>query len=202
MLVEQPRLLSSNPKNVAATNLRELIAYAKANPGKLNLGVGTGLGQLTAELLLEATGTSMAIVPYKGGNQSSVALLAGTIDLQLGEITSNIPNIKSGRIRAIATTQARRAASLPDTPTLTELGYKFTARSWFALFAPARTPAPIIARLNQEANRVLSDPGARDRLVAMGMDPVPGTPAELRDATRADAETWTRIVRDKGIKIE
>ena len=202
ILVEQPRLISSNPKNVPASNLQELIAYAKANPGKINLGVGTGLGQLTAELLLEATGTSMAIIPFKGGNQSSIALLAGSIDLALGEITSAIPSIKSGRIRAIATTQAKRAPSLPDTPTLAELGYKFTARSWFGLLAPAATPRPVITRLNQEINRILTTPAPRDRLLSMGMDPVTSTPEQFRDIIRADAQQWGRIIKEKGIKID
>jgi tripartite-type tricarboxylate transporter receptor subunit TctC len=202
ILVEQPRLLSSNPKNVPATNLQELIAYAKAQPGRINLGVGTGLGQLTAELLLAATGTTMTIVPFKGGNQSSIALLAGTIDLALGEITSNIPNIKAGKIRAIATTQAKRAASLPDVPTLTELGYKFTARSWFGLLAPAGTPRPVVLRLNQEANRILTAAGPHDRLLAMGMEPVTGTPEQFRDMIRADTDQWSRVIREKGIRIE
>jgi tripartite-type tricarboxylate transporter receptor subunit TctC len=202
ILVEQPRLITSNPKNVPATNLQELIAYAKANPGKINLGVGTGLGQLTAELLLEATGTSMVIIPFKGGNQSSVALLAGSIDLALGEITSAIPNIKSGRIRAIATTQPKRAPSLPDTPTLMELGYKFTARSWFGLLVPAATPRPVVTRLNQEANRILTTPAPRDRLISMGMDPVTSTPEQFRDIIRADAQQWTRIIKEKGVKID
>ena len=202
MLVEQPRLISANPKNVAATNLQELIAYAKANPGKLNLGVGTGQGQLTAELLQTATGTSMTIVPYKGGNQSSIALLAGSIDLAIGEITSNIPNIKSGRIRAIVTTSVKRAPSLPDTPTLMELGYKFISRSWFGLLVPAGTPRPVVLRLNQEINRILTTPAVKDRLLSLGMDPSTSTPEQLRDIIRTESDQWSKIMKEKGIKIE
>lgn len=202
MLVEQPRLLSSNPTNVAATNLQELIGYARSNPGKLNLGVGTGQGQLTAELLQAATGTSMVIVPYKGGNQSSISLLAGSIDLALGEITSNIPNIKSGRIRAIATTSVKRAPSLPEVPTLMELGYKFISRSWFGLLAPASTPQPVVLRLNQEINRILTTPAVGDRLISLGMDPLTTTPDQLRQIIRTESDQWSRIMKEKGIKID
>ena len=202
MLVEQPRLLSANPKNVAASNLQELIGYARANPGKLNLGVGTGQGQMTAELLQAATGTTMVIVPYKGGNQSSIALLAGSIDLALGEITSNIPNIKSGRIRPIATTSFKRAPSLPEVPTLMELGYKFISRSWFGLLAPAATPQPVVLRLNQEINRILTTAAIRDRLISLGMDPLTTTPDQFRDIIRTESEQWSRIMKEKGIKLD
>lgn len=202
IMVEQPRLLSSNPHNVPAKSFQEFVAYARAHPGRINLGVGTGVGQLTAEHLKAATGIDVVVVPFKGGNQSAPALLAGTVDVVLGEITSILPNVKSGRVRALATTRRERATVLPEVPTLAELGYQFNARSWFGLLAPAGTPREIVLKLNQELNRILRMPDVRKRLASLGMEVVSGSPEHLGDIIRDDTAQWTRIMKQTGIRLE
>ncbi|MCC6472154.1 MAG: tripartite tricarboxylate transporter substrate binding protein [Burkholderiales bacterium] len=202
LLVTQSRLLSSNPQKLPANNLQEFIAYARANPGKVNMGVGTGIGQLTAELFKSATGIDLVIVPFKGGNQSTPALLAGTTDLDMGEITSKLPHIKSGKLRALATTQSKRASALPEVPTLAELGYKFDAKSWFGLLTSGATPPAVVRRLNEETNRVLGGEAVKAKLTAYGMEPAPGTPEQLLELIASDSAQWARIVKQTGIRLQ
>jgi tripartite-type tricarboxylate transporter receptor subunit TctC len=190
---------------VPIANVRELIAYAKANPGKLHFG-SSGIGaasHLSGELFKAQAGIDMVHVPYKGTGQALTDLLGGQIELMFAPTQTVIPQIKSGRLRAIAVTGDRPLEALPGLPTVTSSGLPgYTAQGWFGLLAPKGTPAAVIARLHDDVDKVLAMPEVRNDLIAKGAEPGSGSPAEFGSFIRAEQDKWARLVKDAGIVLE
>ena len=190
---------------VPANTMQEFVAFAKSKPGTLNYGsAGSGSAvHLAAELLLRQTGVRMTHVPYKGTGPAIVDLIAGQIQMVLGGTLSTAPQTKAGRIRALAVTSLKRRADAPDLPTLNDTvapGYE--ASEWFAVFAPAGLPKPLIDRLHAELVKSANDAEVKDRLIASGMDFVGGTPAELADTLKRDYAKWAKLVKEMGLKAD
>jgi tripartite-type tricarboxylate transporter receptor subunit TctC len=185
-------------------SLGDLVGAAKAKPGQVTFastGSGT-IGHLTGELLQRMAGVKFIHVPYKGASQAFPDLLGGRLDILLASLESALPQVKSGTIRVLAVTSAQRAPVLPDVPTVAESGYKgFEANTWTGVLVAARTPAPIIARLNTEITRILDLPDMRERL-ATGGTPVQTGPKAFAARLKADTEKWARIVKEAGVKVE
>lgn len=184
---------------------KELIAAAKAQGGKLlmaNAGVGT-TNHLIAELFMISTGTRMTLVPYKGSGQALVDLIAGHVFAHVDQISSALPYIQANRIRAIAVTTAKRAALLPDVPTLAESGVPgFDASTVTGVLAPAATPREIVARLNATLVKVLATPAIKTRFDSLGAEVKPSTSEELQAFIREDLAQWVKVVKQAGIKLE
>jgi tripartite-type tricarboxylate transporter receptor subunit TctC len=200
-IADVPNVLVVNPE-VPAKTLEEFIAYAKANPNKLNYG-STGIGtssHLSSYMLGKRIGADTLHVPYKGAN-ALTDLLAGRIQFMFATIPSVIPHIRAGKLRAIAVSSLKRSRSLPDVPTVAEKGFAdFSAGSWFGFFAPKGTPAPVIALLNKSVNDAL--PSLEAQMIREGADPVGGTPEQFGKFTRQEYEKWKSIVRESGATAE
>jgi tripartite-type tricarboxylate transporter receptor subunit TctC len=199
-----PYVITTNPK-VAATNVRELIDLAKKNPGKLTYGSsGTGAAShLSAELFKSMTGIDMLHVPYKGTGQAVTDLLAGQIDLMFAPAQTVMAQVQAGKLRALAVTSAGRATTLPDLPTAAESGAPgYEAVGWFGLLAPAATPRELVARISVDANKVLSDPEVRAKLLALGAEPSGDTPGQFATFIRNDQAKWSKLMLEKGIALE
>lgn len=202
MLVKNPQILVAHP-SVAAKNVKELVALAKAKPGQLNFAsAGTGTAtHLGLELLKLTTGLEAVHVPYKGGAPATADLIAGQVQLLWVSIPSVLPHVKSGRLSALAVSTAKRSASAPDVPTVAESGYPdFEYSNWNALFAPAKTPAATVKKVNAAVVKALNTPDVAQRLSAQGADPAPGSAEELARYMRADHERWKKVIRSAGIK--
>jgi tripartite-type tricarboxylate transporter receptor subunit TctC len=200
-IADVPNVLVVNP-DVPAKTMEEFIAYAKANPNKLNYG-STGIGtssHLSSYMLSKRIGAETLHVPYKGAN-ALTDLLAGRIQFMFATIPSVIAHIRAGKLRAIAVSSLKRSRSLPDVPTVAEKGFAgFSAGSWFGFFAPKGTPAPVIALLNKSVNDAL--PSLEAQMIREGADPVGGTPEQFGKFTRQEYEKWKVIVRDSGATAE
>ena len=185
-------------------SIGDLVAAAKAKPAQITFsstGNGT-IGHLTGEQLQRMAGIKLVHVPYKGASQAFPDLLGGRIDFFLASLETAIPQAKAGTIRAIAVTSAQRAPVLPDVPTVAESGYKgFEAYTWTGVLVAARTPQPIIERLNKEIARILDLPDMKERLNTGG-NPVQTGPKAFTALLKADTEKWARIVKDAGLKVE
>ena len=202
-------LVSASPYVVTASlktpvaSIRELIALAGANPGKLSYA-SSGAGaasHLSAELFKSMAGVDLLHVPYKGTGQALTDLLAGQVDLLFAPSQTVIQHVRAGKLRALATTGARRTATLPDLPTVAESGLPgYEALGWFGVLAPAATPRPIVEQLSADANRVLADPDVRSRMIALGADPRGNTPEEFARFIRDDQAKWAQLMRDAGIR--
>lgn len=192
-------------KGFPAKTVQELIAYAKANPGKINFasqGIGT-TSHTTAELFQKITGTKMTHVPYKGTAPAVNDLLAGNVDLMFNELASSIELYRSGRAGILAVTVNHRVAALPDIPTLEEAGVKgCDSDTWHALTAPPKTPAAIVAKLNAAANKAMADPELLARFTRLSISPGGGTPAETAAFIQSETKRWSEVIRDAGIKPE
>jgi tripartite-type tricarboxylate transporter receptor subunit TctC len=202
-------LVSASPYVVTTStkinDIRELIAFAKANPGKLTFGSsGTGAAShLSAELFKSMAKVDMLHVPYKGTGQAVTDLLAGQIDLLFAPSQSVIQHVKAGKLKALATTGSRRAETLPDLPTVAESGVPgYEAVGWFGLLAPAATPKSVVDRISVDANRVLDDSEIKKRMQALGADPSGNTPDEFARFIRDDQAKWAKLMREAGIKPE
>jgi tripartite-type tricarboxylate transporter receptor subunit TctC len=196
-----PAVMEVNPKVPAAT-LPEFIAYAKANPGKINLGsAGIGTPQhVIGELFKMLTGTDMVHVPYHGSAPELTDLIAGQVQVVFEPIQSTMGYIKSGMLRPLAVTTASRADALPDLPTVGEFVPGFEARTWQGLGAPKGTPVEIIEMLNTEVNAVLTDPRLKARFADLGIIPMPMTPAECQKFITAETEKWAKVIKFASIK--
>ena len=199
-----PNVLVVNPA-VPANSVAELVAYAKANPGKLNFassGNGTSI-HLSGELFKVMAGVQITHIPYKGSAQALQDLLAGQVQLMFDNLPPSLPQIKAGKLRALAVTSATRAPALPDVPTLAESGLPgFEASSWFGILAPAGTPAPIVAKLNAEVANWLATPEAKEKLLKQGANPAGGTPQDFAKHIAAETAKWAKVVKDSGAKID
>jgi tripartite-type tricarboxylate transporter receptor subunit TctC len=191
--------------SLPARNTRELVAVAKAQGGKLlmaNAGVGT-TNHLIAELFMIRTGVRMTLIPYKGSAPALVDLVAGHVYSHVDQISSALPYIQAGRIRAIAVTTAKRAAALPDLPTLAESGVPgFDASTVTGILAPAKTPRDIVQKLNAALAQVLAQPAVKDRFTTLGAEVQPSTSEELAAWIREDLAVWVKVVKQAGIKVE
>jgi len=199
-----PYVVTANPK-VQAANVRELIALARSNPGKLTFGSsGTGAAShLSAELFKSTAKIDLLHVPYKGVGQAVTDLLAGQIDLLFAPSQAVIQHVRAGKLKALASTGARRTETLPDLPTVAESGLPgYEAVGWFGLLAPVATPKAIVDKLSADANRVLADRETRGRMQALGADPSGNTPEEFARFIREDQAKWAKLMREAGIKAD
>jgi tripartite-type tricarboxylate transporter receptor subunit TctC len=188
------------------TNVGELIALLKANPGKYNYG-SSGVGSmlhLCGDLLAKVAGAPMTHVPYRGTEPQTTGLLMGEVLTGFSGITAILPQIKDGSLRALAVGTPHRNATLPDVPTLREAGYpQLECYSWAALFAPANTNPAIIARLNDAKNRALAEPTVVSRIAEIGVEVTPGsTPAQLAAFLQEQLATWTPIIKAAGVEMD
>jgi tripartite-type tricarboxylate transporter receptor subunit TctC len=204
-----PNVLVMNPAKAAAakiTDVRSLIAYARANPGRLNMassGNGTSI-HLSGELFKSMTGTYMVHIPYRGSGPALLDLIGGQMDLMFDNLPSALPHIKSGKLVALAVTSGQRSAALPDVPTVAEAGpvRGFEASSWFGLLAPAGTPPEIVNRIQQETAKALASPELKERLLAQGALPGGMAPAEFSRFIAAEAKKWAAVVKASGAKVD
>jgi len=204
-------LVSASPYVVTAaaknsfSSIKELIAFARANPGKLTFGSsGTGAAShLSAELFKSMAKVDLLHVPYKGTGQAVTDLLAGQIDLLFAPAQAVLPHVKAGKLKALATTGARRPETIADLPTVAEAGLPgYEAVGWFGLLVPAATPRPVVEKLSADANKVLADRETRTRMQAVGADPAGNTPDEFARFIRDDQAKWAKLMREAGIKPE
>lgn len=189
--------------SVPAKTLKQLVALARANPGKLNYGSG-GPGttnHLANELLKSLEKINMVHVPYKGATLATVALIGGEVDEVIVSVASGLPMIQSGKVRPLAVLSERRVATLPDVPTAKESGVDgFLMSIWYGMFAPAGTPREIISRLNREVIKALESPAMRKRMAAAGIDPWPGTPEQMASLLRNETARFAKIVESAGLQ--
>ncbi len=191
--------------SVPAGTVSELIAHAKANPGKVAYGsAGSGsLPHLATELLKALTGTDMIHVPYKGGGPMVTDLLGGSIQLVIGDQANLMPHVKAGKLRALAVGSPKRSANFPEIPTFAEAGLPgFEATAWQGLVGPAGMPPDVVRRLNEAFNKAMAMPDVRERLLGGGLDPVGGTPEDFGRFIRSEIVKWSKIAKDVGAKAE
>jgi tripartite-type tricarboxylate transporter receptor subunit TctC len=204
MLAAIPNMLVANHA-LAANTVPELIALAKASPGKLNYaspGSGT-TPHLAGELFKMAAGINMVHVPYKGAGPAIVDVLGGHVPMLFDNIPSVQPQVASGKMKAIGVTSAKRSPAMPNVPTFAEAGLAgFEANSWWAILAPAGTPKEIVARLNAEVVKALNDLALRERFIGLGADPAPGTPEEAAAHIRGEVAKWSAIVKASGARVD
>jgi tripartite-type tricarboxylate transporter receptor subunit TctC len=202
-LVSAPNILAVHP-SVPASSFTEFITYAKANPGKLSYassGTG-GSAHLAGELLKRATGIDMVHVPYKGASAAVTDVIRGDVQVIFG-LSVVLPHVKDGKLRALAMTGPKRAAFLPNVPTIAEMGFPgFEATAWYGLLAPAGTPKPVIARLHEVAADALKVQQVREKLEAAGNDIVGGTPDQFAAYIKTEQKKWADIVNAAGIRVE
>jgi tripartite-type tricarboxylate transporter receptor subunit TctC len=201
LVASTPFILAVHP-SVPATSIKELVALAKSKPGALRYGSG-GSGSpphLSAEIFKKMTGTDMLHVPYKGVTPAMVDAMAGQVQMLISVIPAVLPTIKSGRLRALGVTSAKRTALVPDIPPIGETvpGYEFIG--WYSLFAPAKTPAAIVDKLNAEIAKALQTPEFRERFTTLGAEPRSSTPQELADYLRTQTAKMRKAVQDSGAR--
>jgi tripartite-type tricarboxylate transporter receptor subunit TctC len=199
----QDIMLAVNPK-VPASSLPELIAYAKANPGKLNFG-SSGAGSaphLAAELFGSMAGVKMVHVPYKGSGESQAATLAGHVDLTFFAFSTALRHTKAGKLRAIAVGGAKRNPQAPDVPSISEVLAGYSAASWTAFVAPPNTPAPVAQTLAGAISDIVKMPDVQKRLVDAGDEPADMTPAQMAAFLREERQRWSTLIKDLGIEVK
>jgi tripartite-type tricarboxylate transporter receptor subunit TctC len=202
-IMQAPSVLEVNP-SVPIKSVPEFIAYAKANPGKINMGTaGNGSPpHMFGELFKAMAGVDLAVVGYRGGGPALVDLLSGQVQVMFEGITSSIGYIKAGKLRALAVTSAKRSAALPDIPTIGEFVPGYAATGWFGLGAPKGTPQPIIEMLSKAIGDALADPAMKARFADLGAEPMPMTPAEFGNLVADDTQKWAKVIRSADIKLD
>jgi tripartite-type tricarboxylate transporter receptor subunit TctC len=203
-VADVPNVLVVSPK-LPVANLKELIAYAKERPGKLNFassGIGT-IVHLNGELFKMLTGLDIVHVPYKGTALSIPDLANGSVAMLFDSLASAMPNIKSGTVKPLALNATRRSQLLPDVPTLAEAGLPaFDRYTWFGMFAPAGTPTEIVRRLQTEVVGALKAPDLRERFDAVGAEPVGSTPEQFVERIRSDGVRWAEVIKAGNVKVQ
>ena len=204
VLVKGYNVLVVHP-SIPATSVKELIALAKSKPGQLNFATsGNGTSQhLSAELFKSMAGVNMMHIPYKGSAPALVDLLSGQVPVMFENILTVVPHIKAGSLRALAVTGAKRWPTLPDLPTIAEAGLPgYEISGFYGIVAPAGTPKPIVAKLNKELTRIISNPDLRERLLVQGFEPSPSTPDEFTELIKTYIAKNAQIVKEAGIKVD
>lgn len=204
LLAKAPLILVVHP-SVPVHNIAEFIAYARANPGRLNYASnGNGSSsQLAAVMFDSMAGIDMVHVPYKGLAPALADLLSGQVQLMFSSVVAILPHIKAGKLRGLAVTGAKRLASLPELPTIAEAGLPgYEASSWYGILAPAGTPRDIVAKLNAELAKALDQPEVRASLIAEGAEPAGGSPEQFAAHIRTEKERLGKIIRDANIRME
>jgi len=199
-----PNLLALHP-SLPAANVRELVALAKAQPGKLVYGSsGNGGGShLAMELFKSLTNIDMLHVPYRGTGPAMIDLLSGQVKLMFGGMVGTLPNVKSGRLRAIAISSAKRSPVVPDVPTVAESGFPaYEATTWYGILAPAGTPAAVVKQLNRQIAASIQDPRLRQRITDQGGEPSSTTPEEFAAYIRTEVAKWAKVVKSSGARVD
>ena len=204
LICELPFVMMASPK-LPANTVQELVAYAKANPGKVTMassGPG-GSPHLTGEIFQLATGTKFIHVPYKGGAPAATDLMAGHVDLLFASVLEGSGNIKAGKIKGLAVTHAKRNPAIPNVPTLAEAGVRNAeSGSWIGLLAPAGVPQDIVDKVAKDIREAVASPDVAEKLVAQGAVPQASTPEELQKLIAADLARYGKIIREQGLKAE
>ena len=204
LMAQTPNLLVVN-NSVPAKTVQELIAYAKANPGKVNFGspgIGTSI-HVSGELFNTMAGVKTLHVPYKGRQFAIPDLLSGQIQMMFDNMPSALQLAKEGKLRALAVTTLKRHPAAPDIPTMSESGLPgFDATSWFAVYAPAGTPPEVVAKLNAEMNRIMTLADVKEKLANIGLDIAGGTPETLGAYTRSELAKWAKVVKESGARAD
>jgi tripartite-type tricarboxylate transporter receptor subunit TctC len=201
--IRVPNVMEVNP-NVPAKTVAEFIAYAKANPGKVNMassGIGTSV-HLSGALFMMMTGVNMVHVPYRGASPALTDLLGGQVQVMFDNLPSSIGHIQGGRLRALAVTTAVRDKALPDVPTVGETVPGYEASAWFGVAAPKGTPRDVIAKLNKTVNAALADPDMQAKLAQLGGTLIPGTPEDFGKIIAEETEKWSKVVKATGATAE
>jgi tripartite-type tricarboxylate transporter receptor subunit TctC len=206
-----PNVLVLNPafaQRYAINTVPDLVRALRANPGKFNMassGNGTSI-HLAGELFKSLTGTFMVHIPYRGSGPALMDLIGGSMDLMFDNLPSALPQIKSGKLKALAVTSAVRSAAVPDLPTVAEAGgpalKNYEASSWFGLLAPAGTPAEVVLRVQQESAKAMATPALKERLLAQGAIPGGNTPAEFARFIEAEVRKWAPVVKTSGARVD
>ncbi|MCI3951424.1 MAG: hypothetical protein K0R53_921 [Burkholderiales bacterium] len=203
-LASVPQVLVVHP-SLPVKSVKELIALAKKRPGQLTYGSsGNGaFNHLTGALFANMAKIDIVHVPYKGGGPAAVALLSGEITMILGEPASIVGFVKAGKVRALAVTGEKRALGMPELPTMAEAGIPgYAATSWNGMLAPAGVPAPVIKRLNDEFNRIITDPDIKKRMLGNGYEPIGGSPEKFGAHIRAEIAKWAPVVKATGVRVD
>jgi tripartite-type tricarboxylate transporter receptor subunit TctC len=191
--------------HVPANSVKELVELARKDPGKLNYatsGIGT-ISHLTSELFASMAGVKLTHVPYKGTQQSIPDLMAGQVAMLFDNVMTAQPNIKAGKVKAIAISSPSRSPLVPDLPTVAEAGLPgFQSLVWFGLLGPAGTPKAVVDRVNAEMNKALQLPDIQARFTQMGFEPAGGSAADFAQAIQRDAQKWSKVIKDAGVKAE
>ncbi|MFY3001867.1 tripartite tricarboxylate transporter substrate binding protein [Achromobacter xylosoxidans] len=199
-----PNMVVVNPTFPAKT-LAELVAYSKANPGKINFA-SSGAGSsthLSGELFSAMADMKMTHVPYKGSAPALTDLMSGQVDVMFDNVPSALPFVRAGKLRMLASTGAGRMKALPEAPTVAESGYpEFVVKSWYGLLAPTGTPAEVIAKLNDSINAALASDETKAKLTALGADPEPSTPAQFKTFIASEVQRWGGVVRQTGATVD
>jgi tripartite-type tricarboxylate transporter receptor subunit TctC len=198
-----PNVMTVHP-DVPAKTVAEFIAYAKANPGKINMassGNGTSV-HLSGEMFKAMTGVEMQHVPYRGSAPAMTDLIAGQVQVIFDNMPSVLQHIKAGKLRALAVTTAARSSELPDMPTVADTVKDYEASAWFGMGAPKNTPTEIIATLNKAINEILAEPGIKTRLAELGGVPIVATPEEFGKIVQAETDKWEKVVKFAGARVE
>jgi len=199
-----PNVLVVHP-SVPAASVREFIAHAKANPGKLNFGSGStgSAGHLAGELFKSMAGVDMTHIPYKGAAPAMQDLVAGQIQLMFDNLASALTQVRAGKVKALAVTTAKRTPFAPEIPTVAESGLPgFDISTWFGVFAPAGTPREALDRLHAEFAKALAAPDVREKMINMGAEPVGNRPEEFAAFVRAEAEKYAGVIKASGAKVD
>jgi tripartite-type tricarboxylate transporter receptor subunit TctC len=204
LLVSTTHVLVAHP-SAAVNSVKDLLILAKAKPGQITYatsGIGTG-GYLSVELFKKMARVEMIGVPYKGAGEATAAVLSGQVQMLFTQVAPALPHVKTGKLRALATTSLRRSPELPDVPTLAESGLTgFQVDAWNGILAPARTPREIIAKLQGEIAKALHSPEIKARLASFGFEPVGNTPAQFAAMIKSEMEKWEKLIKEAGIKPE
>ena len=196
-----PLVLIVNP-SVPANSVPELVAYAKANPGKLNYSSGSTAFQVATEMFKQMTGTDVRHIPYKGSAASITAVIAGDVQMTIVDTPPLVPQIKAGKVRALGVTSAKRSSSMPEIPTVAEAVPGYEMVLWIGMFAPAGTPLEIAAKLNAEVVRIVKLPDIRQKLDGMGVEPLGNTPEQVSEWIRREIARYGPVVKAANIKAE
>jgi tripartite-type tricarboxylate transporter receptor subunit TctC len=198
-----PNVMEVNPK-VPANSVAEFIAYARANPDKINWassGNGTSV-HLSGELFKIMTGIDLTHVPYRGSAPALTDMISGTVQVMFDNMPSSLPHIQAGKLRALGVTTTARSDALPNVPTVAETVPGYEASAFFGMSMPKGTPAEVIEKLNREINAGLADPGVKARLAELGGILMPGTPAQFGQVITEETEKWAKVIKTGGVSLE